>query len=183
MSHIAKYLSLATICFASVAAAQPAPPPNGGPMPDKAEMARHAAQMCLDHKARATGEMAYLEAKLVLNDKQKPLFERWKSIKLKAANTETCPQPPEGEPSLIDQMRQEEKMLRTHLDTLKAELPALEALYASLTDDQKKAFHPGPRGMGAPDRMGPHTGGFGPSPDREPGKGPGPNPGGPRPGE
>lgn len=157
MSNQFKFFAAAAICLAGAAVAQPAPQP-GKPGPDKAEMQRHAAEMCQDFRAHAVGEMAYLEAKLALTDKQKPLFERWKKIKLGAVASAECPMPPDGEPSFIDQMKHEEKMLRNRLDTLKVELPAMEALYASLSDEQKHAFHPAPPprgGMRGPGMKGP----------------------------
>jgi hypothetical protein len=151
---------------AALAQMPPAPPLEKGP-PDKAEMQRHFAEMCQDRLAHATGDIAFLEAKLSLTDAQKPLFERWKKIRLNAAKAADCTPPAEGKPSLVDGLKHEEKTLRQRLDELKAELPALEALAASLSDDQKAAFdrqhhtphwggdHQGPDGHG-PDKHGPN---------------------------
>jgi len=155
---------------AALAQMPPAPPLEKG-QPDKAEMQRHFAEMCQDRLARVTGDIAFLEAKLALTDAQKPLFERWKKIKLNAAKAADCTPPAEGKPSLVDGLKQEEKMLHQRLDELKAELPALEALASSLSDDQKEAF-----GRRAPhwgdDHQGPHWGGDHQGPD---GHGPGRN--------
>jgi hypothetical protein len=159
-----KTLAAAMLCTAAIA--QPAPPsaPPSAPAQDKAEMQRHFAEMCLDRQAHAVGQLAYLEAKLALTDKQKPLFERWKKVKLATAKSADCAPPPEGEPSVVDQLKHEQKMLQSHLEELKAELPALEALAATLTPEQKKAFappgphHRGPGDHGPGDR-GPRDGG------------------------
>ena len=146
----------ALVLSAGTALAQmpPAPPFEKG-QPDKAEMQRHFAEMCHDRLAHVTGDIAFLEVKLALTDAQKPLFERWKKIKLTAAKATDCAPPPEGKPSIVDQLKHEEKMLRQRLVELKAELPALEALAASLSDDQKVAFG----------RRGPHWGGNRHGPD------------------
>ena len=124
---------------AALAQMPPAPPFDKGP-PDKAEMQRHFAEMCQDRRAHVAGDLAFLEAKLALTEPQKPLFERWKKIKLNAAKAADCTLPALGKPSLVEGLKHEEKMLRQRLDELKAELPALEALAAGLSDDQKEAF-------------------------------------------
>ena len=180
MTNTTKFLAVALLCLSSAAAAQPTPPADK-PMPDKAEMQRHMAEMCQDRKAHAAGELTYLETKLALSDKQRPLFERWKKIKLAEANAAECavPPPPDGEPSLVDQLKQEEKFLHARLDSLKAELPALDAFYASLSDAQKKAFRPAPppgAHRGGP-MMGRGPAGHGPdAPGRDgPGNEPPPN--------
>lgn len=169
------WLVAMAVC-ATAAVAQPAPPPAGDKPagdrpamgregPDKAEMQKHFAEMCLDRKAHAVGEMAALEVKLGLTAAQKPLFERWKKIKLAAAETGTCSPPPDKEPSIIDGLKEEQAHLAKHLAELKAELPALEALVSSLSDEQKAAFRPPhpPRDGKGPGRMGAEPG-FGPPP-------------------
>lgn len=143
MTNTTRFFAAAILCFSSAAVAQPLPPPDKH-MPEKAEMQRHMIEMCQDRKAHTAGELTYLETKLALNDKQKPLFERWKKVKLAEANAIDCALPPEGEPSLVDQLKHEEKFLHARLDSLKAELPTLEAFYATLSDDQKKVFRPAP---------------------------------------
>jgi len=146
--HAITLTALVLSAGAALAQVPPAPPFDKGP-PDKAEMQRHFAEMCQDRLAYVTGDIAFLEAKLALTDAQKPLFERWKKIKLNAAKAGNCTPPPDGKPSLVDGLKREEMMLRQRLVELKAELPALEALAASLSDDQKAAFG----------RRGPHWGG------------------------
>lgn len=175
----------AALLLTGAAMAQPAAPDRQGP--PKPDMAKLATQMCQDRFARGTGEMAALEVKLALTDKQKPLFERWKQAKLAALKAEPCLPPPKDapkgakdKPSMVDMLRQEEKFLQMRLSALKAELPALETLFASLNETQKEAFAPPPKGRG-PGRMdGPPPGGPGmghgmrlpqdePPPDQPPG--------------
>lgn len=171
MSNTLKFLGIAAICLTGAAIAQPAPPDGHGfgeHGPNKAEMAKFAAQMCQDRKAHVVGELAFVETKLALSDKQKPLFEHWKKVKLAEANGEECAPPPEGKPSIVDHLKREEKFLQVQLANVKAELPVLEALYASLSEEQKKAFAPPPP-PGGPNGHGPHDGPMG-----GPGMGPGP---------
>lgn len=143
MNNKFKFLAAAMLSLSSATAAEP---PMGERAADKADMQRHADEMCQGRKAHAAGELAYLETRLTLSDKQKPLFERWKKITLASANTAECAPPPDGPPSIIEALKGEEKFLQARIETLKAELPALEALYASLNDTQKKAFAPPPHG-------------------------------------
>lgn len=165
-------MALAAVLFAAGSAGAQTPEPSH---PDKADLQRHFVEMCQDRLARATGEIAFLETKLGLTEQQMPLFERWKKIKLNAAKQADCTPPPDGEPSIVDRLKREEKMLRQRLDELKAEQPALEALVASLSAEQKNAFAP-PHGFGP---GAPHPGGpgldhrRGPGADRPHGEGPG----------
>ena len=136
------------------------------------EMAARMKTMCADRYARAVGMLAYIEAKLQLTPAQQPLFARWKDVKLDAAaaRRDKCDtRMAEGakgkwreggnRPSVVDRMNREEDMLKHRLAELQAEQPALEALYNSLTQDQKMALgdlghHRGMHGMGGPGMMG-----------------------------
>jgi hypothetical protein len=143
----------AAMLFVTGAALAQMPPANDHP--GKAGTQNHFTEMCRDRPAQAAGELAALEIRLQLTEKQKPLFERWKKVRMTTAKSADCAPPPDGEPSIIDSLKHEEKMLRQRLDELKAEQPALEALVASLTDQQKQAFAP-PRhrhGPGRPEPM------------------------------
>jgi LTXXQ motif family protein len=132
---------------ASAALAQDAPtPPAQGPMMrmhhfDKADMEKFHARMCSDHYARAVGQMAYLETKLALTDVQKPLFNRWKNIRLAAAKSHSANcatmQRPGPDASIMEHVDRETAMLERRLADLKAERPALETLVKSLTPDQQ----------------------------------------------
>ena len=151
---------------ASAALAQDAPPappaaqtmgsahdPMRGPMhANKEEFAKHHPQMCSDRFAHNVGELAYLEIKLALTDKQKVLFDRWRNVKLASAKARAAEcaslKLPDKEPSIVEHLKQDEKMLQHRLDDLRAELPTLEALAASLNDEQKHALAPRHPGFG-----------------------------------
>lgn len=85
---------LAAALMAPAALAQAAPLPGGpgqnaGPMGGKAiskeEMQKHHAQMCMGFYAHEVGALAETEARLQLTAKQKPLFDKWKTVKLSSA--------------------------------------------------------------------------------------------------
>ena len=137
------------------------------------EMAARMKNMCADHYARAVGVLAYVEAKLQLTPTQQPLFARWKDVKLgaAAARRDKCDtrmaDGAEGKwrdgkrPSVVDRMTREEDMLKHRLAQLQAEQPALEALFNSLTTEQKMALgdighHHGMQGMRDPRMTGRH---------------------------
>ena len=150
---------------ASGAFAQTTPPapPSAAPMMqmkhfDKADMEKHMARMCQNHYAKAVGKLAELEVKLDLTAKQKPLFERWKGTVLSTAkdrvNDCTTMKMPDHDMSLVDHMKMHVKMLQAHLDVIKTQMPALEALNASLTDEQQKTFKHSAMEMVMQGRMG-----------------------------
>ena len=132
-----------------------APPADGGPMPMR-EMGPRREQMCKDMYAGKVGELAFLEAKLSLDARQAPLFDRWKQASLDIAKqhetacTGRVSQRAAGErgqrPSMMDRLTREEDMLKRRLSDIQAERPSLEALYGALTPQQKEEF--GMHGMG-----------------------------------
>jgi hypothetical protein len=158
MTHLPILSLTAALLFATVASAQDAP-----------DMAQHRfAEMCIDRQARAAGALAYLEARLALTDKQQPQFERWKKIKLASVKEADCSPPPTGAPSIVDGLKHEEKMLRARLAEVKAETPALEALLAVLSPEQKNAFRPHQQRLGPPNGGGARPDGDEPPPEGPP---------------
>ena len=154
---------LAMVAGTAFAQATPPAPPPAGPMMhmrhfDKADMQKHLVQMCQDRYAGAVGQLAELETKLNLTAMQKPLFERWRESILTPAKAHvaecTSFKPPEGQPSVVDHVKMQQKMLQAHLDILKAQMPALEALNASLNADQQKTFGRAAMKVMMHDRMG-----------------------------
>lgn len=153
-----------------LAQAQTAPAARGPglraqrPAPSPEQQAQRRAQMCKDMTARAAGRLAYLETRLELTPAQRGAFNKWRDVRLAAAGTraQACATAPAGRgrgaagtqaqrPSPVDRMARQEQMLRQRLATITAERPALEALYNSLTAEQRARFQPdaGPRrGMG-----------------------------------
>ena len=144
--------SLALCASAAMAQNAPTPPPapvakhmGHGPWHmNKEDMAEHHAQMCSDLYARSVGGLAYIEIKLALTDKQKPLFDRWKRVKLASvrARADECAtmKMPMMDASIIDRLKMHEKRMKSRLADLQAEMPSLEALVASLSDEQKHAL-------------------------------------------
>ena len=134
-----------------------APQAEGGeatPNPMR-DMAPKREQICHELYAGKVGELAFLEAKLSLDAKQAPLFDRWKQISLDTAKqqeSDCVAKPPrqaarlQGQhPSVVDQLTREEEMLKRRLADIQAERPALTALYNALTPQQKEEFGRGGR--------------------------------------
>jgi LTXXQ motif family protein len=113
-------------------------------------------KMCVEHFARSAGRLAYLEAKLQLTAEQQPLWNKWAEAEATGSATlrDDClaAVPAKDTPrTALDRDSQVEKLLSDKLDTLKTARPALEALYRSLTPEQRAAFDRGIRpghGMG-----------------------------------
>jgi hypothetical protein len=110
------------------------------------------AEMCKDLYAREVGRTAYLEARLQLTAAQQPLFETWKNVVLANAGerSKTCAAmtPPAQRPSMLDMMQHEQTRLEARLAALQAEVPALTALYQSLSPEQQRAFMADGHGRG-----------------------------------
>jgi hypothetical protein len=118
-----------------------------------------AKDMCIEHFARSAGKLAYLEAKLQLTADQKPLWDKWEEATAAGSATmkDDCiaSVPAKDTPSTaLDRDNRVEKLLTDKLDTLKTARPALEALYQSLSPEQRIAFDHSTKGrhkgMGGP---------------------------------
>jgi len=103
-------------------------------------------QRCTDRYARKAAHLAYLEAKLALTDAQRPAWTKWRQTQLDAADQRksSCLQhqeKKEGEkPTVIEREARAEKWLSARLAQLQASKPALQALYDTLTPEQKAEF-------------------------------------------
>jgi hypothetical protein len=123
------------------------------------ELGQRRDQLCHDLYAGKAGELAFLEAKLSLDAKQAPLFDRWKQTSLEIAkrHESECIGKPQRRaaaerdhrPSVVDRLTREEEMLKGRLADIQSERPALTALYNALTPTQKEEF-----GRGDLRRMG-----------------------------
>jgi LTXXQ motif family protein len=136
---------------APVAFAQSASPADGAQQhawhkPNPEEMAAWHAQMCKGHYAREAGKLAYLQADLSITDAQRGAFDQWKSVVLSSAkaHSDAClAHTADGQHmhhDAVERNAEMQKHLEAKLMEMKAERPALETLYASLTPDQKKLF-------------------------------------------
>ncbi|HEX4303461.1 MAG TPA: Spy/CpxP family protein refolding chaperone [Rhizomicrobium sp.] len=129
--------------------------PQGG-MPNDAERAAWHHEMCADEYAHGVSRMAFIETRLALTDAQRPAFDAWKNIILSDAKgrQDAClsdTHDRSGPPSAIDRETHREHMLKAQLAFLDSELPALTALYQTLTPEQKMVFdgpHHGPHEHG-----------------------------------
>ena len=104
-----------------------------------------AKNMCIEHFARSAGRLAYLEAKLQLSTDQQPLWNKWADATSAGNGTmrDDCIAAVPAKDTLktaLDRDSTIEKLLSDKLDALKTARPALEALYQSLTPEQRAAF-------------------------------------------
>jgi hypothetical protein len=105
-------------------------------------------QACKERYAREAGFLAYLGAKLDLNPQQQPLWNQYYQAMLDAAGKlrqvclENANVPPQGLTALARRDRME-KFLTARLDFLHSTRQPLEALYQSLTPEQRALLdHP-----------------------------------------
>jgi protein CpxP len=155
--------------------AQTQAPPPGRPgsqgrlraPPAPEQLAERRAEMCGGMHARAAGRLAELEVRLELTANQRAAFNKWRDTRIAAAkrradacaaapapqgrggrgpaNAQTAQATPR---SPVERMARQEQLLRQRLTDLQAERPALEALYNSLSPEQRQKFAAvgGPRG-------------------------------------
>ncbi len=158
-------VSVAALCspaFAQSAPESSAPAQHHWQKPGPDQMAEWHARMCNDLYARKAGRLAYLEAALNVTDAQKGAFDQWRDAELAAAKSHSsmCLAHTPGEKHEHDALARNarmQKMLEMKLAELKSEQPALEALYSSLTPEQKAVFDRAGRGH----HMGHHMGHMG----------------------
>ena len=146
-SRIAALAVVAVLC-ATAAIAQTAGSGGSAPAPKPYEhhdpVARMKA-MCIEHFARSAGRLAYLEARLQLTADQQPQWDKWRQAVASGAEKERtdclADLPAAGQlPTALDRDIHMEKMMATKVATLQAARPALEALYQSLTPEQRLVF-------------------------------------------
>jgi hypothetical protein len=103
-------------------------------------------QRCIDRLAWRAARRAYVEAKLDLTAEQRPLWDKVQSIAQSEQQKERqfCGQlKPREETTVLDRMDRAQQFLSARLDALQSAKPAVQALYQSLTPDQKEIFdHP-----------------------------------------
>jgi len=107
-----------------------------GPLPSR--------QHCEERLARRAGIIAYTVAKLNLTAEQKPLWDRLIGMVQSANDRERqlCALLPtsaeqRGQQTVLDRVDRAEKFLSARLEALQQAKPALDALYHSLSPDQR----------------------------------------------
>lgn len=116
----------------------------------QAMMRRSPRERCEERLAHRAGIIAYTVSKLNLTAEQKPLWDKLNGAIQSAADKErqlcaSLPnQPgPQAQGSILDRMGRREQFLSARLQGLQQARPALEALYQSLTPEQKATIdHP-----------------------------------------
>jgi hypothetical protein len=144
---------LAVLALSSPAFAQMGPPPGGGPgmgpgmgqgMGQGMGMGARHDEMCANHYAHAVGKLAEIEVRLNLTPAQKPLFNRWKDIKLSQAKAFSAKcgdfKPLGPDASLVDHRNRQIDRLEQRLAGLKAETPSFDALVKTLSPEQQQVL-------------------------------------------
>jgi hypothetical protein len=141
---------LTAIALVSATAAMAQTAGSGSPAPAPKSFEHHdpvarMKAMCIKHFARSAGRLAYLEARLQLTADQQPQWDKWRQAVAAGAEKERtdclADLPAAGQrPTALDRDSHIEKMMATKVATLQAARPALEALYQSLTPEQRLVF-------------------------------------------
>jgi hypothetical protein len=149
--------------FAQATPATPPAPPattppqaGGAPGMQAGPMGPHPAfnpkEMCVEHVARRIGNRAYLKARLDLTAQQLPLWNSFEKAADEAsakdkARCAALPTEMKTAPTYPERMNMREEMMKARIASLEATKPSLQALYASLTPEQKAIFDKPMRGM------------------------------------
>jgi LTXXQ motif family protein len=103
-------------------------------------------QRCVDRLAWRAARRAYVETELNLTADQRPLWDKLQGIAQGEQQKERqlCQSPKTGEETtMLDRMDRAQQFLSARLDALQSAKPAVQALYQSLTPEQKAIFdHP-----------------------------------------
>jgi hypothetical protein len=111
---------------------------------------RSPQQRCEERLARRAGIIAYTVSKLNLTAEQKPLWDKLNGIVQSSADKErqlcaSLPNQagPQAQGTILDRTSRREQFLSVRLQALQQARPALEALYQSLSPEQKTTIdHP-----------------------------------------
>ena len=155
-------VSLFTLGLSATGAlAQAAPHRDGAPT--EAQRAAWHSERCADRYAHRVAMVAYIETRLALADSQRSAFDAWKHVVLSEAKSgqDACAghmRDMNGPPNVVERDQQRVHMLKARVEFLDAELPALTALYQTLTPEQKLVLDRSPGEHRGPDggRFGHH---------------------------
>lgn len=106
-------------------------------------------QRCERHLARRAARAAYVTSLLKLTAEQRPLYEKMRGAMQEAADKQhqLCaslkPRDERGQETVLDRVNRREQFLTARLQAVQSTKPALQALYQSLTPEQKAIIdHP-----------------------------------------
>lgn len=106
--------------------------------------AKMMQSFCTDRTAREAGRLAYLESKLKPTAAQQAAWKKYSEAMTAdaTAREKECLSRPARDkngvrPSIVERQAMMEKRLEARLASLKATTPALQSLYATLSDEQK----------------------------------------------
>ncbi len=99
-------------------------------------------EFCVERVARRAGNRAYLKERLDLKPEQLPLWDNFQKAADAAAAKDkarcaSLPGEVKTPPSFMDRFNMREEMMKARLEALESVKPSLQALYASLTPEQK----------------------------------------------
>jgi hypothetical protein len=118
-------------------------------------------QICRERFARLSGHLAYLGAELDLNAQQQPLWDAYQRAMLDAAGKgrQVCVEnmmSPGSNLTVLERRERFQKMLEARLEFLRSTRQPLEALYQSLSPEQRRLVDR-PFMRGRMERWGAHS--------------------------
>jgi LTXXQ motif family protein len=109
-------------------------------------MRRDPQERCTDRLAWRAAMRAYTEVKLNLTPEQRPLWDRLQNIAQTEEQKERqlCSSlKPQEDETMLDRLDRMQQFMSTRLEALQAARPAVQALYQSLSPEQRTIFdHP-----------------------------------------
>jgi LTXXQ motif family protein len=119
---------------------------GGGPMMHRMMTSRDPQERCVDRLAWRAARRAYVEAKLNLTPEQRPLWDKVQSAAQAEEQKERqlCASLTTGtDQTLLNRMDRLQQFLSARLDGLQSARPSIQALYQSLTPEQRAILdHP-----------------------------------------
>ena len=149
-SRLVGVLAFVTVSLTTVALAQPYGPGRGGPgMMGPGMMDRQLfGRMCGPHIASfAQWRLDRIEQVIKPTEAQRARFDELKAASSNAVETMRAACPTDVPATIVGRMEAIEKRLDAMLQAVKTVRPALEAFYATLSDEQKGNLN-GRRGTG-----------------------------------
>jgi hypothetical protein len=117
-----------------------------GMMMHRMMMHRDPKERCEERLAWRAAMRAYTEAKLDLTPEERPLWDRVESIAQSEQQKERqlcAVLKPGSDATMLDRLDRMQQFLSTRLEALQAAKPAVQALYQTLTPEQRAIFdHP-----------------------------------------